>query len=43
MKEKEMKIIGSWIAQIIKDVDNESLQEKIKGKVKELCSKFRFY
>ncbi|PIN90560.1 serine hydroxymethyltransferase [Candidatus Pacearchaeota archaeon CG10_big_fil_rev_8_21_14_0_10_34_76] len=43
MKEEEMKIIGQWIADVIKDYKNEKLQEIIIGKVKELCDKFVFY
>lgn len=43
MKEEEMKLIGEWISQVIKDKDNKELQEKIKKEVKELCDKFPVY
>jgi glycine hydroxymethyltransferase len=43
MKEPEMQQIGKWIADIIKDYENIELQEQIKLKVKELCSKFPVY
>lgn len=43
MKEPEMKLIGQWIAEIIKDRNNIELQQQIKTKVKELCSKFPVY
>lgn len=39
----EMKIIGNWIAQVIRDHQNESLLEKIKDQVRELCLKFPIY
>ena len=43
MKEREMEQIGSWITQIIKDIHNESLVERIREEVKELCSHFPLY
>src|SRR3989344_1150472 len=43
MKEKEMKPIGEWIATVLKDLDNTSLQATIKQKVKELCRLFPIY
>jgi len=43
MKEPEMRLIGQWIAEIIKDRTNLELQEHIKERVKELCSKFPVY
>ncbi len=43
MKENEMKLIGKWMAGIIKDYNNESLKQSVKEKVKELCDKFPFY
>lgn len=43
MQEKEMKIIGQWIAQVLLDFKNESLLSKIKGEVKELCKKYPLY
>ena len=43
MKEKEMEQIGEWIAQVIKDIKNQSLIFRIKKQVKELCSQFPLY
>ena len=43
MKEKEMKIIGQWISDIIKSPKDVKLQEIIKVKVKSLCDIFPFY
>ena len=39
----EMRIIGQWISDIIKDRTNIELQQQIKNKVKELCAKFPVY
>ena len=43
MKEKEMEQIGSWIAQVIKNIENETLILKIHKEVKELCSQFPLF
>ncbi len=43
MKEKEMEIIGKWIADILHNLDDEDLRRDIKGKVKDLCDRFVFY
>jgi len=43
MKEPEMKQIGKWMAMIIKDMENEELQEKIRSEVEALCKKFPVY
>jgi glycine hydroxymethyltransferase len=43
MKETEMRQIGDWISQVIKNKDNKELQEKISKEVKELCDKFPVY
>jgi glycine hydroxymethyltransferase len=43
MKESEMELIGSWIHRILSDLNNSSLQEKIKKEIKELCQKFPLY
>jgi len=43
MKEQEMQQIGQWISDIIKDRDNPELQQQIKNKVKDLCSRFPVY
>jgi glycine hydroxymethyltransferase len=36
----EMKLIGNWIADVIQNVENTELKNKIKGDVKNLCGKF---
>lgn len=43
MKEAEMKIIGGWIADVLRDPKNESLLVKTHNQVKELCRKFPIY
>ena len=43
MKEPEMKMIGDWMARIIKSPDDKDPQQKIKHEVKELCAEFPVY
>jgi len=43
MKESEMRQIGGWMAQVLKDGDNADLKAKIKEEVRELCSQFPIY
>ena len=40
MKEKEMEMIGDWIASILVDLENVNLQEEIKQEVKQLCENY---
>jgi len=42
MKEKEMKIIGNWIIEILKNIDNEPFLKKTRESIKELCVQFPF-
>ncbi len=43
MKEKEMEVVGNYMADVINHMSNEPIRKKIKQEVKELCGKFRFY
>lgn len=43
MKEKEMKLIGRWIADAVRSRGAESALAKIKGQVEELCKSFPLY
>jgi len=43
MKEKEMIIVGNWMADVINHMSNEFIRGKIAGEVKELCKRFKFY
>lgn len=43
MKEAEMRLIGSWIASVIKDTKNEKNIGDVRGKVEALASKFTLY
>jgi glycine hydroxymethyltransferase len=43
MKETEMKQIATWISQVLKSPDDESVLARIKGQVRELCQSFPIY
>lgn len=43
MKAEQMKLIGSWIVSVLKAPNDESLGEKIRGEVNELCAGFPLY
>ena len=43
MKEAEMRLIGTWIASVIKDIKNEKNIRDVHGKVEALASKFTLY
>ncbi len=43
MEESEMKIVGEWMAKVIKNMDNTDLKQRIKEKVKDLCLQFPVY
>ena len=42
-KEKEIELVASWICDILDDIGNGKLTNKIAGQVKELCSSFPVY
>jgi glycine hydroxymethyltransferase len=39
----EMKQIGTWIAQVLREPENEALKSKIHSQVKQLCERFPIY
>ena len=43
MGEAEMRKIGRWISQVLKDPENAAVKTKIHNEVKELCSQFPLY
>jgi glycine hydroxymethyltransferase len=43
MKEAEMRLIGSWIASVIRDIKNEKNIKDVRGKVETLAGKFTLY
>jgi glycine hydroxymethyltransferase len=43
MKEAEMRLIGSWIASVMKDIKNEKNIRDVRGKVEALAGKFTLY
>jgi glycine hydroxymethyltransferase len=42
MKEQEMKQIGDWIIDILKNIEDESFLNKTREQIKELCVQFPF-
>ncbi len=43
MREEEMRMIGSWIADILQDVANEPLRRRVRAGVRTLCASFPLY
>jgi glycine hydroxymethyltransferase len=43
MREEQMKLVGRFIAEVIHDVGNESVYQKVKKEVRELCQDFPLY
>jgi len=43
MKEPEMELIGGWIAEILSNVGNASVEQKVRQQVAELAGRFRVY
>jgi glycine hydroxymethyltransferase len=40
MREEEMKAIAGWIGEVLSAPDDRSVQERIRGRVRELCKQF---
>ncbi len=43
MKEAEMRRIGNWISAVVKDINNETLIQKVNREVTEMAQKFPIY
>jgi len=43
MKEPEMELIGGWIAEILSNVGNASVEQKVRQQVAELAGRFPIY
>jgi glycine hydroxymethyltransferase len=43
MKETEMTAIGNLICDVLDDIENENLQQQVRGKVLELTQRFPLY
>lgn len=43
MKEDEMRVIAGWISEVLADSENESAQQSVRSRVKELCERFPIY
>jgi len=43
MKEPEMEAIGTWIADVLEAINDESVQRRVRREVETLCEKFPLY
>jgi glycine hydroxymethyltransferase len=43
MKESEMDSIGDWIVEVLDNINDESVQKKVRREVETLCEKFPLY
>ncbi len=43
MKESEMEVIGGWIADVLDDIGDERVQQRVRRDVEMLCEKFPLY
>ena len=43
MREAEMQLIGSWIADILEETNSEPLRLRVRERVRELCRSFPLY
>ncbi|KPJ51126.1 MAG: serine hydroxymethyltransferase [candidate division Zixibacteria bacterium DG_27] len=43
MKEPEMRQIANWIVEIIDNIENEAIWERVRGEVGDLCKRFPLY
>ena len=43
MKEADMRLIGNWIARVIKDIQSEATIAKVHAEVTEMAKKFPIY
>jgi glycine hydroxymethyltransferase len=43
MKEPEMRHIGAWIGEVLKNLENESVVKRVRGEVEELTERFPLY
>ncbi|HVG21897.1 MAG TPA: serine hydroxymethyltransferase, partial [Blastocatellia bacterium] len=43
MKENEMKQVAAFIAEVLAEPDNESVQRSVRDRVKEMCERFPIY
>ena len=42
-KEPEMRAVAGWICDILGDLDNEAVIDRVRGQVAELCRRFPVY
>jgi len=42
-KEAEIELLVGWMCEVLEDIENESVIESVRGRVKELCARFPVY
>jgi glycine hydroxymethyltransferase len=40
MREAEMRAIAAWMGEVLANPDDKSTQERVRGRVRELCQQF---
>lgn len=43
MKDEEMELIGDWIVEVLREIDNPRILEETRARVRELCQQYPFY
>jgi glycine hydroxymethyltransferase len=43
MKEEEMKQIAAWISEVLAEPESESVRDRVRRSVEELCERFPIY
>ena len=43
LKETEMRQIGAWIDEALRNLENEAVLARIRGEIRELCQRFPLY
>jgi glycine hydroxymethyltransferase len=43
MKEEEMRQVAGWISEVLSDPENETVQDQVRSRVKQLCERFPIY
>jgi glycine hydroxymethyltransferase len=43
MKVEEMRLIAGWISEVLSDHENETVQNQVRSRVKQLCEQFPIY
>jgi glycine hydroxymethyltransferase len=43
MKEEEMRQVAGWISEVLSDPENDTVQDQVRSRVKQLCERFPIY